>query len=92
MGGRAVVRLKIVCGVALGALMTAGGALAAEAAKPPAYQGNAGNVQQEVKGAANTLGSLPFTGLDLALIVGGGLLLVIAGVALRRIATRRAAA
>jgi len=86
-----MVRLKVLCAVAFGALMTAGGALA-QAAKPPAYNGNAGNVQQNVKGAANTLGSLPFTGLDLALIVGGGLLLVIAGVALRRVSARRTVA
>jgi hypothetical protein len=74
----------------LGALVTASGALAQEL--PSAYRGNAGNVQEEVKGAANTLGALPFTGLDLALIVGGGLLLVIAGVALRRVSARRTAA
>lgn len=84
-----VVRLKMVLAVAIGALVVAGGSLAASAAKPPAYRGNAGNVQQQVKGASNTLGSLPFTGLDLALIVGGGLLLVLAGVSLRRVAARR---
>jgi hypothetical protein len=87
-----MVRLKVLSAVVFGALMTAGGAFAAEAAKPPAYQGNAGNVQEQVKGAANTLGSLPFTGLDLALIVGGGLLLLIAGVALRRVSARRTTA
>jgi hypothetical protein len=87
MGGRAVfVRLKIVFTVAIGALVVTGASLAA---KPPAYRGNAGNVQEQVKGASNTLGSLPFTGLDLALIVGGGLLLVLAGVSLRRVAARR---
>jgi hypothetical protein len=79
----------MVCLVAVGALVFAAGSFAAPSA-PPAYRGNAGNVQQEVKGSANTLGSLPFTGLDLALIVGGGLLLVIAGVSIRRVASRRA--
>jgi hypothetical protein len=83
------VRLKIVFAVVIGALVVAGGSFAAQAAKPPAYNGNAGNVQEQVKGASNTLGSLPFTGLDLALIVGGGLLLVLAGVSLRRVAARR---
>jgi hypothetical protein len=82
-------RIKILCAVAIGALALTAGSLAANN-KPPAYQGNAGNVQQEVKGATNTLGSLPFTGLDLALIVGGGLVLVIAGVSIRRVANRRA--
>ncbi len=85
-----VVRFKIVFAVALGALVVAGSSFAAGAQKPPAYQGNAGNVQEQVKGAAGTLGSLPFTGLDLALIVGGGLLLVVAGLSIRRVANRRA--
>ncbi len=57
-----VVRFKIVFAVALGALVVAGSSFAAGAQKPPAYQGNAGNVQEQVKGAAGTLGSLPFTG------------------------------
>jgi len=74
----------------VGALVAAGSAFAAD--QPPAYSGREGNVQQQVngvKGASNTLGSLPFTGLDLALIVGGALLLVIAGVALRRVTANR---
>jgi hypothetical protein len=82
-------RMKIVCVVVVGALAFAAGSLAAPNQKPPTYRGNAGNVQQEVKGDTNTLGSLPFTGLDLALIVGGGLVLVIAGVSIRRVANRR---
>jgi hypothetical protein len=88
-GELVMVRIKVLCVVVIGALALAAGSLAANT-KPPAYRGNAGNVQQEVKGEANTLGSLPFTGLDLALIVGGGLLLVIAGVSIRRVANRRA--
>jgi hypothetical protein len=90
-----MVRLKVLSAVAFGALMTAGGAFAAEAVKPAAYSGNAGNAQEQVKGvegATNTIGSLPFTGLDLALIVGAGLVLLIAGLALRRISARRTAA
>ncbi|MCA1834674.1 MAG: hypothetical protein LC750_18430 [Actinobacteria bacterium] len=84
-----LVRLKIVLAVVIGALVVTAGSLAA--AKPAPYNGNAGNVEQQVNGAAgsNTLGALPFTGLDLALIVGGGLLLVLAGVSLRRMAARR---
>jgi hypothetical protein len=84
-----VFRLKVVFAVAFGALITSGSALAAGAKKPSAYSGAEGNVQQQVKGASNTLGALPFTGLDLALIVGAGLLLVIAGVAIRRVSTGR---
>jgi hypothetical protein len=82
-------RTKIVCLVVVAALALAASSLAAPNQKPPSYRGNAGNVQQEVKGDTNTLGSLPFTGLDLALIVGGGLVLVLAGVSVRRLASRR---
>lgn len=81
-------RMKVVFVVVVGALALAAGSFAANV-KPPTYQGNAGNVQHEVQGASNTLGSLPFTGLDLALIVGGGLVLVLAGVSIRRMASRR---
>jgi hypothetical protein len=73
----------------LAGLVLAAGALAA--GLPPAYQGEGPLVQQQVggtEGASNTLGQLPFTGLDLALIVGGGLLLVIAGVSIRRAVKR----
>jgi hypothetical protein len=71
--------------------MVAGGALAAP--KPPAYNGPASQVQQGIAGeqASGTLGALPFTGLDLALIVGGGLVLLLAGVSLRRVAARNKA-
>jgi hypothetical protein len=81
-------RISIFCAALIAALALAAGSLAAS--KPPAYRGAGGEVQQEVKGGTNTLGSLPFTGLDLALIVGGGLALVIAGVSIRRVANRRA--
>ena len=81
-------RMKILCVVVIGALALAAGSFAANT-KPPTYRGNAGVVQQDVQGATNTLGSLPFTGLDLALIVGGGLVLILAGVSIRRMATRR---
>jgi hypothetical protein len=53
-----------------------------------AYNGQ-GNVQNQVAGAvAAQSGTLPFTGQSLALIVGIALLLVVAGLMLRR-ATRR---
>jgi hypothetical protein len=50
-------------------------------------------VQQQVRagaGESRTLGSLPFTGLDLALGVGAGLLLLLTGGAVRRLASKRA--
>jgi hypothetical protein len=73
------------------ALAIAGGALAA---KPKAYQGVAGNVQSQVqKGAAPanvaTVGQLPFTGLDLGLFAGAGVLVVLAGMSFRRLGRKR---
>jgi hypothetical protein len=65
----------------------------AQSQTPRGYQGPAGAVQQQVRagiGESKTLGSLPFTGLDLALGVGAGLLLLLTGAALRRRATKRA--
>jgi hypothetical protein len=80
--------------VAVTALALAAGAGAqAQLQTPRGYQGPAGAVQQQVRagvGESNTLGSLPFTGLDLALGVGAGLLLLLTGGAIRRLATKRA--
>jgi hypothetical protein len=45
------------------------------------YGGTGGNIQGDVEGG----GSLPFTGLDLLLLVGAGVLLLAAGFALRRV-------
>jgi hypothetical protein len=75
------------------ALVVVSGALAA--GKPPAYQGQGPLVQAQVQGGAHgvapkTVGVLPFTGLDLALFVGAGLLLLLTGGTLRRLAKRRA--
>ena len=77
--------------------LTAGAPAATQAPlqKPAGYHGPAGAVQQQVRagvGESRTLGSLPFTGLDLALGVGAGLLLLLTGGALRRLAAKRAAA
>jgi hypothetical protein len=85
-------RTMIVFGAAsLGALVVSAVALAQ--AVPNPYQGAGGEVQQDVaSGGADTVGGLPFTGLDLALIVGAGLLLLIVGFSLRRFAARRTAA
>jgi len=85
-----VFRLKILAAVVISMLALASSSFAADNTKPSPYQGSAGNVQSEVKSNSAVLGSLPFTGLDLALIVGGGLVLVIAGLSVRRAAGRRA--
>jgi hypothetical protein len=46
------------------------------------YGGVQGGIQSDVEGG----GSLPFTGLDLGLLIGGGLLLLALGFGLRRLA------
>ena len=72
--------------------LSVGAGAQAQLQTPRGYQGPAGAVQQQVRagiGQSKTLGSLPFTGLDLTLGVGAGLLLVLTGGALRRRATKR---
>lgn len=70
--------------VALAALVVAAGAFAGGAILK-GYGGQGPSVLHKV-GKNGTLGTgtLPFTGLDLTLFAGGALLLVIAGLALRR--------
>lgn len=73
-------------------LVLAPSALGAGGAAGQGYGGK-GGVQNEVsQGALNATagkGSLPFTGLDLALLVVGGMTLLLVGAGLRR-ATKRA--
>jgi hypothetical protein len=47
--------------------------------------GSAYGGQGGVEGQVETGGALPFTGLDLALLIGGGLLLLAVGAGLRRL-------
>jgi hypothetical protein len=67
-------------------LVVAPAAFAAGSA-PAGYGGGAG-VQNEVGGVEAAGGSLPFTGLDLALLLIGGLMLLVLGMFLRRAAKR----
>ncbi len=89
-------RIWAIAAVGLTGLVLAAGAGAAPQApllRPAGYQGPAGAVQGQVRTGvteSRTLGSLPFTGLDLALGVGAGLLLLLTGGTLRRLATKRA--
>ena len=81
----AVFALLVLAPTALGAAGSAG----------KAYGGNAGGVQDEVnQGAVHAAavqgGSLPFTGVDLALLVAGGVMLLLVGVGLRRAGKRPA--
>jgi hypothetical protein len=69
-------------------------ALAGPAAAQNGYSGTGGQVQTQVQdtgsatsgsGSDSGSGSLPFTGLDVALLAGAGLLLAGAGFAMRRV-------
>ena len=86
-------RCLLVTVVAL--LVLAPAALGAGGSASGGYGGNGGNVQNEVSqgaaGAVASQGTLPFTGLDIALLVVGGIALVIVGSGLRRAAKRPAA-
>jgi hypothetical protein len=86
-------KIGMMAAAAVAALaLSAGAGAQAQLQTPRGYQGPAGAVQQQIRGGvgeSNTLGSLPFTGLDLALGVGAGLLLLMTGGAIRRLATKR---
>lgn len=89
-------KTKVVLAVvtAFAVLVVAAGASGAN--KPPAYNSAGPAVQNQIqagiqgKNAVKTVGALPFTGLDLAFAVGGGLLLLLAGGTLRRVSRRKA--
>jgi hypothetical protein len=80
------VRFKAFFGMLTAALVTAPSALAVGSAQS-VYGGEAGVTHVQVQAAntaatASSSGSLPFTGLDLMLLVGGGMLLLLTGIAL----------
>jgi hypothetical protein len=79
-------RRLTIFGVAL-ALVLAPAALAATPTQR-GYGGSAGEVQQQVEREQG--GTLPFTGLDLGLMAGGGVLLIVLGTGLWRVTRHRA--
>jgi hypothetical protein len=89
------VKLKVIFGMLTAALVAAPPAFAASAQHM--YNGIEGDVQTQVQATnhaatVSSAGSLPFTGLDLMLLVGGGLLLLLTGIALYLVSRPRASA
>ena len=85
-------RVSVLFAALLSALVLASTAIAGGSAER-GYGGQGGGVQaqldQPIQQATPT-GALPFTGLDLALLVGGGAGLVLVGAGLRRLGANRA--
>ena len=77
-------KVLILAALSLVALALSAAAFATPSALLEEYSGLAG-VQNGVAGqGVKASGTLPFTGLDLALVVGGGMLLLLTGWTLRR--------
>ena len=80
-------KVKAILGVLTAALVAVPSALAVGSAQSAYDSGLAGVSQTQVQAAnqaatVSSSGSLPFTGLDLMLLVGGGMLLLLTGIAL----------
>jgi hypothetical protein len=65
------------------ALLVLAPAALAQGVPEGVYGGLAGDVQEQI-GRTGALDVLPFTGIDLALLVGGGLMLLAVGLLARR--------
>jgi hypothetical protein len=88
--------LRLVLALCVLMLVLVPTAYAAGGSAGTGYGGVAGNVQQQASGnvagigATASKGTLPFTGLDLALLVAGGTVLLVVGAGMRRAARRNA--
>jgi hypothetical protein len=83
-------KVLILAALSLVALALSAAAFATPSALLEEYSGLAG-VQNGVAGqGVQASGTLPFTGLDLALVVGGGMLLLLTGWTLRRVGRDKA--
>jgi hypothetical protein len=76
-------------------------AATAQSSSVGTYGGNGGQVAGVAGGGesgnnavntSNTAGSLPFTGMDVGLVVGGGVLLLLAGIGMARLTARSTSA
>jgi hypothetical protein len=88
------VKLKATFGVLITALVAAPSAVGSAQS---VYGGEAGVAHAQVQAAnqvatVSSSGSLPFTGLDLMLLVGGGMLLLLTGIALYLVSRPHASA
>ena len=86
MRGFTVKRLVIMCVGLLAAAVVYAPLALAQQSSVDGYGGGAGGIQSEVESGGGAGGSLPFTGLDLGLLIGGGLVLLAVGFGLRRLA------
>jgi hypothetical protein len=76
-----VKKTATIVGLALVSFLVLASTALAQDSSVSGYGGQAGGVEQQVE----TGGALPFTGLDLGLLIGGGLLLLAVGAGLRRL-------
>ena len=79
-------RLAIIFGCLVTAVVVYAPVALAQQSSVDGYGGGAGGIQSEVESGGGAGGSLPFTGLDLGLLIGGGLELLAVGFGLRRLA------
>jgi hypothetical protein len=81
-----VKKLVTICACLLAIVAVYAPVALAQQSSVDGYGGGAGGIQSEVEGGGGAGGSLPFTGLDLGLLIGGGVVLLAVGIGLRRFA------